>query len=300
MAICYRNFKNIVINGDSFLKGIFPSAVQRQQRDQYEASIVEQLDTIWKTWTGWAVVREAIDSGKTVTIVPYSKADEQRMGEGNAFARPAWWIRMMDATPAGAPIFMGGSDDPSTPNDERYRTVPLFRGTGRGADVDIHYSPEDHAPRCLGGGVAQGACRMGGDDETADAVLVHELVHAIRMMYGRLLRVPTFDQLYDNDEEFFAVLVANIYMSEKGKTRLRANHHGKSILSEGLDTSEKFLGNNAGLPPMQIQLENRRLVHKFICTNHNLCAHISGKSAAKFNPIGVFMRYSQEYPLFPR
>ena len=48
---------------------------------------------------------------------------------------------------------------------------------------------------------------------------------------------------------------------------------------------------------MWIQVENRRLVHKLICQNHALCAHINGKSTAKFNPIREFMRNSQEYPL---
>jgi len=297
MAINYRNFKSIVINGDYFLQGIFPSAVQRQQCNQYEASIVAQLDMAWSRWAGWAVIREIIDSGKTLTIVPYSDADKRRMGENNAYARPTWLLQVLNMAPKGAPIFLGGADDPSTPADERYRTAPLVTGTGRGCDVDIHYSPENSLPRCDFSGPPMGRCRYGGSDDAPDVTLVHEMVHALRMMRGQLVCMPTWDKGYDNEEEFFAVLVANIYMSEKGKTRMRANHHGKDRLFENIDTSEKFLGHDPVSGPMWIQVENRRLVHKLICQNHALCVHINGKSTAKFNPIREFMRNSQEYPL---
>jgi hypothetical protein len=142
-------------------------------------------------------------------------------------------------------------------------------------------------------------CRYGGDDEGPDAVLLHEMVHAVRMLYGQLLQAPTWDKGYDNEEEFFAVLVANIYMAEAGKGRLRANHQGKSVLSPTLNTSQNFLGRDED-SPTTIQLENRRLVHKFVCQNHILSAHITVKSTAWFNPIREFMQNSQSYPLFLR
>src|SRR5262249_21765490 len=136
-----------------------------------------------------------------------------------------------------------------------------------------------------------------GDDEGPDAILLHELVHGLRIQRGQFLRMPTWDKGYDNEEEFFAVLLANIYMSETGKTRLRADHHGQSKLRTDRNTSETFLGKGAASPTGS-QLENRRLVHKLVCQNHVLCAHISGKVAAAFNPIREFMRNAQLYPLF--
>jgi hypothetical protein len=48
----FRNFKNIAIQGTA----------------AYEKSVVEQLDRLWNTWTGWAVLRAIIDTGKTVTM----------------------------------------------------------------------------------------------------------------------------------------------------------------------------------------------------------------------------------------
>jgi hypothetical protein len=300
MTTYYRNFKCIAVDGSYFLKGIFPSSVQQFRRDRYEASIVEQLDTVWARWAGWAVMRAVIESGKAVTIVPFTDVDKQRMGEHNAYARPAWWLRAVDAAPKDARIYMGGADDPSTPNDERYRKAPLVKGTGRGTDVEIHYSPEDHDPRCATGVMpVLGRCRFGGDDEGPDAVLLHEMVHGVRMLYGQSLQAPTWDKGYDNEEEFFAVLLANIYMAESGKARMRADHHGKSMLAITLNTSQSFLGRDED-PPTTIQLENRRLVHKFVCQNPTLSAHISGKSTAWFNPIREFMRNSQSYPLFLR
>jgi hypothetical protein len=299
MAIRYRNFKNIVIDGGYFLKGIFPGHVQEFRRDQYEASIVEQLDTIWDRWAGWAVIRAIIDSGKTVTIVPYSEADKRKMGAGNAYAIPAGLLGGWNAAPAGAEIYRGGTDDPKTPEDERYRKAPLLRGTGRGTDVDIHYTPEDHSWRCptTFAPLVKSGCRFWGDDESTDTVLVHEMVHALRMMYGQSLQAPTYDKRYDNEEEFFAVLVANIYMAERGLALMRADHQSDATLSRKLNTSQNFLGRDED-PPTTMQLENRRLVHKFICQNHTLCAHISGKSTAWFNPIREYMSNYQLYPLF--
>jgi hypothetical protein len=68
----YRSFKNIVIKGSPL----------------YQSSIVEQLEKVWRTWTGWPVLRGIIDTGKTVTIVPYSAEDRKTMGQDNAFSHP--------------------------------------------------------------------------------------------------------------------------------------------------------------------------------------------------------------------
>ena len=62
----YRDFKNIVVKGSPM----------------YESSVVEHLDRVWGTWTGWAVLRGIIDTGKTVTIVPYSAEDVKQTGPG--------------------------------------------------------------------------------------------------------------------------------------------------------------------------------------------------------------------------
>src|SRR5262245_1480137 len=113
-TIYYREFKNIVVKGSP----------------DYRRTIVEQLDKIWQTWTGWAVLRGIIDSGKTVTIVPYSAADEKtKLGRTNAFA---WAKDAKAASPRGFWPHRGGADKLDTPKDERFETTLFLRGTGGG------------------------------------------------------------------------------------------------------------------------------------------------------------------------
>lgn len=55
-------------------------------------------------------------------------------------------------------------------------------------------------------------------------MLLHELVHALREMSGRENTLP-MGRGFDTREEFFAILVTNIYSSERGRFRpLRADH----------------------------------------------------------------------------
>src|SRR5262249_50212980 len=168
-----------------------------------------------------------------------------------------------------------------------------------------HYSPErlsqGPVPLCpRDGTVSRGPCRLTpSSDDTPDTTMLHELVHALREMRGQMYQVPTLDKGYDNEEEYFAILVANIYMSEQGKKNRRKARHSHTKLPEALSTSETFLGKDAS-PPSRDQLENRRLVHKFVCQNYNLCAYLSRSVTAAFNPIREFIRNSQLYPLYPR
>ena len=308
--IRYSKCFNILIDGTVLMKGIWgltwiPSEASKAARDKYEASVVRQLDMLVIRRTGWAVLKEIFDLGKSrgeeVRIVPFTREDEKEMGEENAFAKP---LSRRAAAPRGVTPYKGGTDDPSTPADERYRTLS-YTGTGEGSSSEVHFSPEKlplgPAPLCRRDGTGPGgACRLTpGSDDTPDATLLHELVHSLREMRGQLNQVPTWNKGYDNEEEFFAILVANIYMSEQGKRNLRKDHQSNSKLSEALSTSETFLGKGAS-PPSPDQLENRRLVHKFVCQNHSLCGHVSGIVNAAFNPIREFMRNSQLYPLYPR
>jgi len=68
-----------------------------------------------------------------------------------------------------------------------------------------------------------------GDD--AGEVLLHELVHALRQMSGLLDPYP-MERGFDTQEEFFAVLVTNIYTSERGRFRQLRGDHGNLALVE--------------------------------------------------------------------
>src|SRR5262249_20251154 len=132
-----------------------------------------------------------------------------------------------------------------------------------------------------------------------DELLLHGLVHALRELRGECSR-PTGDSDWMTEEEFFAGLVCNIYLSEKGKKDLRGNHPGCGPLTAPLNTSEGFLGKGAA-PPSRAQLEHRRLVSKFVTQSRGLCDDICHKvTAADFNPIREYLCYTSLYPHDPR
>jgi hypothetical protein len=306
--IRYSKCSNILIDGKVFTEGFlgltwFPSDASKAARDRYEAHIVRQLDMLAMRRTGWVLLKDIFDTGKArgkeVRIVPFTRKDEKAMGEENALARPT---SARGAAPRGVTPYKG-KDDPTTPVDESIQ-LASYTGTGAGSDVEVHYSPwklqQGPLPVCpRDGTVSKGGCRLTpGSDDTPDTTLLHELVHALREMRGQLNQVPTWQKGYDNEEEFFAILVANIYMSEQGRKNLRQDHHGKSRLDPALATSEGFLGKGAS-PPSRDLLENRRLVHKFVCENYGLSANIWSVANAAFNPIREFMCNSQFYPLHP-
>src|SRR5262249_8819544 len=93
-AKCFNSLvdDNEVTNGFLGLSW-FPSAASTAARDQYEATIVKQLDTLGAKRTGWAVLRAIFDTGKSrgkeVRIAPFTSADETTWGEENAFAKAA-------------------------------------------------------------------------------------------------------------------------------------------------------------------------------------------------------------------
>jgi GNAT superfamily N-acetyltransferase len=62
-----------------------------------------------------------------------------------------------------------------------------------------------------------------------------EMVHASWQMRGLLEPLP-LSLLYDTEEDFFAILLANVYASETGRAvGLRSDHHGFEHLNTDID-----------------------------------------------------------------
>jgi hypothetical protein len=153
-----------------------------------------------------------------------------------------------------------------------------------------------HAARLDSRGTTPGRCLVVWDGRGTDDHLVHELVHALRRIRGKFQRIHT--SRHDNEEEFFATLVSNIYRSERNNEHRRGNHSDRALSGTPSNSSEEFLGKGAA-PPSRAQLENRRLVHKFVCENWGLCNSICWNVTADFNPIreylddpGLYLHYS--------
>lgn len=99
-------------------------------------------------------------------------------------------------------------------------TVP--RGTGLGSGAVIDFIPADHGPPSPTNFLSP------------DAVLVHELTHAVRIMAG-VQHNNRMGDGFDTIEEFFAILVGNIYRSELGRTALCPNHNPTGPLAHERD-----------------------------------------------------------------
>lgn len=114
----------------------------------------------------------------------------------------------------------------------------------------------------------------------ADKTLLHELTHAARFLGGDFAdrALPPPMDRYGDEEEFFAVLLQNMYSSEEG---------GASVsLRGGHDYST--LAEHAKNPSVFLHLEdNYRLIEKF-CRQHPRIAPMLARSRAPFNPIRVY------------
>ncbi|VTZ27315.1 conserved hypothetical protein [Methylocella tundrae] len=144
-------------------------------------------------------------------------------------------------------------------------------GAGGGANSIIRYTPEMWGP----GGAAKS--KAPGDDP--DEIIFHELIHASRQMRG-VQENKKVDRGYDDVEEYLAVVISNIYMSEKGKTVLLGDH-GDATLRH----PEKFLDNvqHVDVTPRQLLLNFKTAQPDFFRDLANI-----GRGVAAFNPVRQF------------
>jgi hypothetical protein len=146
--------------------------------------------------------------------------------------------------------YTGQPDKQMTPADERLEDSNINRsdtGTGEGSSVEISFDP-DNAEACINRGAAS----------QPDDTLLHEMVHALRMMQGKYNQIPAGKALspisfYDDEEEFLAIVVTNVYISQKDAAApLRGNHHAHDKLWPPLDTSAGFLTDKDNYATLQI------------------------------------------------
>jgi len=160
---------------------------------RHERTVTEQLDIIRKRATGRAVVAEVkARPDHVVKIRPFDflPKEKWKLGLGALTTTldgpaPTWaaGVPRCGATFTGKPFCSGHS-------------AP--KGTGTGSSAEIYFTASRH--------------------RAPDETLLHELVHASRMVDGVWYPMPV-NGGYGNQEEFLAVLVENIYRSEKGEKR---------------------------------------------------------------------------------
>lgn len=189
--------------GQSWNLGIYEN-----MKRGHERSVDEQLDTIAKSSAGQAVFAEMnARPSYSVMILPFDFLPSRSWKVGTGAVARAIDSRAEWA--AGVPMCGHRADGTlfCFDNSAGHKVT----GRGSGSSVDIYFTPRRHADRL----------------EPPDEVLLHELTHASRKVRGVLYRMPMGGG-YGNQEEFLAVLVTNIYRSQKGETRL-FDYRGHSI-----------------------------------------------------------------------
>ena len=125
--------------------------------------------------------------------------------------------------------------------------------------------------------------------------LFHELVHTFRFVSekGSNRKGPSIPSTplkkypeYDTEEDFFAILITNIFSSETGRP-LRAGHDDNEALPSYLSTNKGFLAVE----------DYVRLVRQF-CSQHTSVSVQLRDVPSAFNPIGeVLIGQSYQYLL---
>jgi hypothetical protein len=103
-------------------------------------------------------------------------------------------------------------------------------------------------------------------------ILLHEMVHALRMLSG-VFSDPNFtaNPHMDDVEEFYAITVQDVYRSERGFLQLRRDHWGHQALSASLSGSNAYYE------------EYKDPIDKWFETQKAFCLELASVRA-KFNP----------------
>ncbi len=250
----------------------------------YKTSIDLLLKTISENPVGGVILGAIADHRKhvalslyatfSVTIRPYDKGKAAVYGEKNAGAQAS---DAKGSAPKGVSgrgpgyWYAGKSDNPRTFDDERYTLMLVSAGeaTGSGSNSTIMFSPEAYS-------------QSSRPFDKPDVVLLHELVHSLRHIQGLRNPVPTKEKVWDNEEEYLAVVVEDVYQSAQGINHLRRGHGSEKLLPPQ-DTSAGFLDYETEIDGNKIKpnLELMSIYERIWPTFWQLAIHVK---TAPFNP----------------
>ena len=251
--------------------------------DGYEDQIMQSLRDLRSSWTGWSVMVEVLSRfPKRMIIQPWRQQVYQNSsGAWQQFNATAGAQNYRDATPAGKPFLKCGGPEQSQPIMERPWYFPFITrpqtGTGIGSDTVINFTPSMWtSPQT---GAAFGATNSVGPGVLPDEILFHEMVHGMRQMAGTSQCAATPDRPgMDTLEEFMAIVISNVYRSEKNRPGLRADHAGFLPLPPAQATSQGFLDVDKDKPTNNLQ----RM--KQLKTEHPKLVENMKRVGAVFNP----------------
>jgi hypothetical protein len=229
---------------------------------KYQHAVLPLLERMYQSRTGRAVFHEFTrhathSAAHLMTIIPYE------LVALNAYAQAT---DLLHATLKGQVERSGANGQILT--DAQGKSIT---GLGGGSDSNVSFTPIIWTKYC---NQNKHAHRFGAQP---DEILFHEMVHATRQMRGVFDPQP-LGFLYDTEEEFYAILLANIYASESGRAvDIRSDHHGFEHMTT--DTNAKFL-------PKKDPTDYRyRLVEKLIREEPRMAHELNMLKHVPFNPI---------------
>ncbi len=219
---------NIYINGELIVNeminkpGPKDEALWEKAARNYEKSVERLLLQINQSATGRAVLLE-IDrqAPRKMRIEPLLDVE---LVDPRLRSRRRKNKELEDNTPYYAPNAYARADD-------------LRSARRDGSDTTISFSPAHWIPNDI---LSELIKDLGwiefryfsGPGANPDEMLLHEVVHGLRHMSGvRIARNIPFQRRYSTFEEFYAILVTNIYRSELGRTDLRRDHNSFDMLA---------------------------------------------------------------------
>ncbi len=171
------------------------------------------------------------------------------------------------------PMLTGKCGEGTWPSDDY---IPPGQQSNVSTGPTVWYSPENHdlSHKCEAKYKVFGQIHIEGHE-----VLLHELVHAFRMVSNKLRPIGTGKgfALYNTTEEVNAVIVQGIYASEIGR-RVRASHTRHFEIDKELDGSFEFY---------QSGTDSYRYVKDF-CTQNPGFTRMVARVYTRFNPIRAY------------
>lgn len=256
------------------------------QAPHYETQVAWVLDQIKDSQTGQVLLREIMFApmGKQIRIIPFPLPDARSVPSSETGAAPSGQqLRFPGDLPDTSVVEQAGQG--------RFDSLsqPLL-GTGEGANVTIHYHPMTWMLSSFRTGLV--------GNLMPDDVLIHELMHALRMMNGQVLTMDlgTLDHTrrWGNTEEFYGVLLANIYISERNSAGPR-----NQPLRGNVGPADKFS------PLTGEEARSKTFCQTYKATLEALCAEMLGLThgggrtglqhvPAPFNPIRDLIQEQDE------
>jgi hypothetical protein len=232
---------------------------ERKLADQYLSDVNDELEYIDKPGVGRLLLR-ALPTNEIVLIAKRKQTAALTVAEHEEKGYAAGYV-FHPGTIYEKKAVGGGSN-----------SVIFFRTDGEIGSC-VNADPDD---ACIG--------------LTDEEVLVHELVHAMREMEGKFNPITLLepDKAYDNVEEFYAILVANVFMSERGEKQMRKDHQDvKHPPKAAWSSSAGFLSDAT----------NRKWVKQFcLFEEPTLARQIAALTTSPFNPIREFLNNTGKYP----